>query len=75
LDAASSALSTQKYVFHIAVGGAASGIDRMAATSPPCTSPDRSKMDEPLVSARAMKYLSSELGGITSSNSQSKRPP
>ena len=31
----SSALSTRTYVFHIAIGGAASGIDPIAATSPP----------------------------------------
>jgi hypothetical protein len=74
-DAASSALSTHKYVVHIAIGGAVPGIDRMAATSPLCLSPDRSKMDEPLVSARAIKYLSAELGAITSSNSQPKRSP
>jgi hypothetical protein len=47
-------------VFHIAIGGAASGIDPTAATSPP--------------RSRAMKYLASDAGGITSSNSQPKRP-
>ena len=55
LDAASSALSTQKYVFHIAIGGAASGIDRTPATSPLRSSPDVSKMDELFASPRAMK--------------------
>ncbi len=34
LNAVSSALSTQKYVFHIAIGGAAAAIDRTPATSP-----------------------------------------
>jgi hypothetical protein len=34
-----------------------------------------SKIDELVASPRAMKYLPSELGGITSSNSQPKRPP
>jgi hypothetical protein len=32
-------------------------------------------MDELVAFARAMKYLPSELGGITSSNSQPNRPP
>jgi hypothetical protein len=34
-----------------------------------------SKIDELLASPRAMKYLLSEPGGITFSNSQPKRPP
>ena len=58
--AASSALSTHTYVFHIASGGAASGIEPTAATSPP--------------RIRAMKYLPGESGGITSSNSHPKSP-
>jgi len=61
LDAVSSALSTQMYVSHIAVGGADSGIDPTAATARP--------------RRRAMKYLPGAPGGITSSNSQPKRPP
>jgi hypothetical protein len=60
LDAVSSALSTEMYVSHIATDGADSGIDPTAATSAPCR--------------RAMKYLPSDPGGITSSNSQPKRP-
>ena len=35
LAAVSSALSTQMYVFHSAIGGAPSGIAPTAATSPP----------------------------------------
>ena len=44
----------------MAACGAASGIDPTAATSPP--------------RIRAMKYLPSDPGGITSSNSHPKRP-
>jgi hypothetical protein len=53
-------------VFQIATGGAASGIDPTAATSPRRPSPELSNRDQPVASARAMKYLPSELGGITS---------
>ena len=60
LAAVSSALSTQMYVFHIATGGAPSGIDPTAATSPP--------------RMRPMKYLPSDPSGITSSNSHPNRP-
>ena len=56
--AVSSVLSTQMYVFHIAMGGAPSGIEPTAATSPP--------------RIRAMKYWPSDPSGITSSNSQGK---
>ena len=59
-DAVSSALSTETYVSHVATGGAPSGIEPSAATSPPCR--------------RAMKYLPGAPGGITFSNSQPKRP-
>jgi hypothetical protein len=62
-------------VFHIADGGAASGIDRTAAPSPLRSSPNVSKIDELVALHRAMKYLPSELGGITSANSHPKRPP
>ena len=58
--AVSSALSTQMYVFHNAIGGAASGIEPTAATRSP--------------RSVAMKYSPSESGGITSSNSQPNRP-
>ena len=58
--AVSSALSTQTYVFHIAIGGAPSGCEPTAATSRP--------------RIRAMKYLPGASGGITSSNSQPKMP-
>ena len=58
--AVSSALSTQTYVFHIAIGGAPSGIDETAATSPP--------------RMRAMRYTPSEPSGITSSNAHPNRP-
>ena len=57
--AVSSALSTQTYVFHIAIGGAPSGTEPTAATSPP--------------RMRAMKYLPGESGGMTSSNSHPNR--
>ena len=60
LDAVSSALSTQTYVFHLAMGGPPSGIPPTAATSPP--------------RIRALKYLASDPGGITSSNSHPNRP-
>jgi hypothetical protein len=39
-DAASSALSTQNQVFHVAIFGAPAGIEPTAATSPPRESPD-----------------------------------
>jgi hypothetical protein len=42
-------------VFHIAVGGAPWGIDRMAATSPLRSSRDVSKIDELAALPRAMK--------------------
>src|SRR5947207_981053 len=58
--AASSALCTHTYVFHTPVGGAPSGCDPTAATSPP--------------RSRAMKYLPGAPGGITSSKSQPNRP-
>jgi hypothetical protein len=60
-------------VFHIAVGAPVLGIDRTAATSPLRTVRDVSKIDELGASPRAMRYLSSEPGGIRSSNSQEKR--
>ena len=60
-EAASSALSTQTYVFHTAIGGPPSGCEPTAATSPP--------------RRRAMKYLPPDPGGITSSNSHPNRPP
>ena len=47
------------YVFQVAISGADSGIDPMAATSRP--------------RMRAMKYLASDPGGIMSSTSQPKR--
>ena len=59
--AAASALSTQTYVFHAAVGGAPSGCEPTAATSPPRT--------------RAMKYLPGDPAGMTSWNSHPKSPP
>src|SRR5918995_3695210 len=58
--AALSALSTQMYVSHIAVGVADSGIDPTAATAPP--------------RRRAMKYLPADPCGITFSNCQPKSP-
>ena len=60
LDAVSSALSTQMYVFQVAMGGPPSGIPLTAATLPP--------------RIRALKYLPSDPGGITSSNSHPNRP-
>src|SRR5205823_99600 len=58
--AVSSALSTQTYVFHIAIGGAPSWMPLIAPTSRP--------------RSRAMKYGPGEPGGITSPHSQPNRP-
>jgi hypothetical protein len=58
--AVSSALSTQTYVFHIAIGGAPSGIDPIAAASLPCNRP--------------MMYSPSAHSGIMFSNSHPNKP-
>jgi len=59
--AVSSALSTPIYVFHTAVGGAASGVDPIAATARPRSS--------------AMKYPPGASAGTRSSSSQPKSSP
>src|SRR5829696_7216109 len=73
-DAASSALSTQKYVFHIAIAGPAAGIERTPATSPLSCAPERSKIDELAAWCLATKYFSPEPAGDASPNSQPKSP-
>jgi len=59
--AVSSALCTHTYVFHVAIAGAASGIEPTAATSP--------------LRMRAMRYFAPDDGGMTSSSSQPKSSP
>jgi hypothetical protein len=71
LAAVSSALSTQKYVFHVAE---AARLDLIPATSPLLRPPEVSKKDEVVVWRRAKRYVSSEPGGITSSYSHPNRP-
>jgi hypothetical protein len=61
LAAVSSALSTRTYVFQVATGGAPSGAELMAATSPPLR--------------RAMRYCPGEPAGMVSSSSQPNNPP